>query len=110
MPRRVVARNERALHFRLGELPLQDGLRDGTVTDAPRDAIPADVFRTTVFLFMHLLDSTHEVLDAVVDQFIDRHEPETLRLTGAAQGFLMESYRFRIFCTVNSLGRILFFR
>ena len=37
-------------------------------------------------------------------------EPATLRLTGAAQGFLMESYRCSIFRTVNELDRILFFR
>ena len=37
-------------------------------------------------------------------------EPATLRLTGAAQGFLMASYRCSICRTVNALDVILFFR
>src|SRR3982074_1534019 len=57
------------------QLSLENCLRHGAEAHAPSDAVASDVFRTRIFLLVHLLYAQNQTVDTFIEELVNRHDP-----------------------------------
>src|SRR5712692_2431286 len=57
------------------QLPTQNRLRYGVVTDSPGYCISTNILWSTILLFVYFLDAENKLLNASVQELIDRNNP-----------------------------------